>query len=95
MNQGGVAMADLTQVILEQAMKFGRTLTIKAANAVVEGPGAPAQMVHIELRPTDGGPGQMWMIPTHAKSGELMTDKNLIGFVQQMAAKLDEQERAL
>ena len=51
-------MPDMTHVIMEQAMKYGRTFTVKAADAMVTGPAGQAvpQMVHLELRCADGGP---------------------------------------
>jgi hypothetical protein len=85
---------DLTHVIMEQAMKFGRTLTVKAADAIATGPGggAAAQYVQIELRPSLGGPGKIMMLPTHWTDGRQMEDKDWIAAIQRAAQFLDTRE---
>lgn len=87
----------LSEVLMEQAMKYGRTATIKAADAIVSGPGAQPQMVHLELRPTEGGPGRMTIMPTHSNmgpdAGTLLGDDAWSSQFQRMGDELNELDK--
>ncbi len=85
---------DLAHVIMEQAMKYGRTVTFKAADAIAtSSQGAAPQMVHIEVRPTEGGAGRISMVPTHATTGRQLEDRDFIHLVRGMGEELSKEEQ--
>jgi hypothetical protein len=85
---------DLAHVIMEQAMKHGRCIMFKAADAMVEGPPGKAmpQMVHIEMRPALNKPGITSIVPTHAVNGRLLQDKDWMHFITKMGEDLTKAE---
>ncbi|HEY2882011.1 MAG TPA: hypothetical protein VGJ15_06245 [Pirellulales bacterium] len=87
-------MADFTHILMQQAMKHGRTITISPADAIVNAPAGVAapQFVQLKLTATSGV-SRIVVAPTHATNGRQLQDKDWIHFVQQMASELDELER--
>ena len=85
---------DLAHVIMEQAMKYGRTVTFKAADAIAtSSQGAAPQMVHIEVRPTEGGAGRISMVPTHAEARRQLGARRDMHLVARRGEELSKEEQ--
>lgn len=88
-----VMQADLTHYLLTQAIKRGRTITIRAADGIESNAaGDIGQLLHLEVRPTAGGNGCVLAMPTQSTKGVQLRDDFLIQEIRRMGKELDEHE---
>ena len=83
-------MPDLTHILMEQTMRYGRTIKIAPADAMVtsHSGAAPPQMVAISLTGFAGKPTFTNVIPTHATDGRQLQDEDWKHFFTEMSDRM-------